>query len=149
MTEQPVPSRDARQADPGLRRLAAITVATSLLVWWPAFTLGVYDEIFFEQLFALWAASTTAFFVAVLLLGRRAQPEVYSLLIPSVWIALTWLTPADTTGLGHDVLVGLGVLVHDRQRIVSLSLCLVAASASFPGSGWAGAWLGAPKVRSP
>ena len=111
MTEQPVPARDARRADPGLRRLAAITVATSLLVWWPAFTLGVYDEIFFEQLFALWAAATTAFIVAVLLLGRRAQPEVYSLLIPSVWIALTWLTPADTTGLGHDVLVGLGVLV--------------------------------------
>jgi hypothetical protein len=111
MTEQPVPSRVARQTDPGLRRLAAITVATSLIVWWPAFTLGVYNEIFFEQLFALWAAATTAFFVAVLLLGRRAQPAVYSLLIPSVWILLTWLTPADSTGLGHDVLFSLGVLV--------------------------------------
>ena len=89
MTEQPVPSRAARRTDPGLRRLAAITVATSLLVWWPAFTLGVYGEIFFEQLFALWAAATAAFFVAVLLLGRRAQPAVYSLLLPSVWILLT------------------------------------------------------------
>ena len=111
MTEQPVASRVAHQTDPGLRRLAAITVATSLIVWWPAFTLGVYDEIFFEQLFALWAAATAAFVVAVLLLGRRAQPAVYSLLLPSVWILLTWLIPAETTGLGHDVLFWGGVLV--------------------------------------
>jgi hypothetical protein len=111
MTGQPDPSHDARQTEAGLRRLAAITVATSLLVWWPAFTLGVYDEIFFEQLFALWAASTAAFVVAVLLLGRRAQPAVYSLLLPSLWIVLTWLIPADTTSLGDDVLLWFGVLV--------------------------------------
>ena len=71
MTEQPAASRVAHQADPALRRLAAITVATSLLVWWPAFTLGVYKTIFFEQIFTLWAAATAAFVVAVLLLGRR------------------------------------------------------------------------------
>ena len=74
MAEQPIPSPAAPQTDPGLRRLAAITVATSLLVWWPAFTLGVYKTIFFEQIFALWAAATAAFVVALLLLGRRAQP---------------------------------------------------------------------------
>ena len=107
MTEQP----RAKELDDGVRRLAAITVATSLLVWWPAFTLGLYKAIFFEQLFALWAAATAAFFVAVLLLGRRAQPAVYSLLIPSVWVVLTWLIPADTTSLGHDVLLWSGVLV--------------------------------------
>ncbi len=111
MTEQPVASRVAHQTDPGLRRLAAITVATSLIVWWPAFTLGVYDEIFFEQLFALWAAATAALVVAVLLLGRRAQLAVYSLLLPSVWILLTWLIPAETTSLGDDVLFWGGVLV--------------------------------------
>ena len=111
MTERPVESRVAHQADPGLRRLAAITVATSLIVWWPAFTLGVYDEIFFEQLFALWAAATAAFVVALLLLGRRAQLAVYSLLLPSVWILLTWLIPAETTSLGEDVLFWGGVLV--------------------------------------
>lgn len=111
MPEQPVPSRAARQTDLGVRRLAAITVATSLLVWWPAFTLGVYHRIFFEQIFALWAAATTAFIVAVLLLGRRAQPAVYALLLPSVWILLTWLNTADIASLGHDVLFWLGVVV--------------------------------------
>ena len=125
MTEQPDPSRDARQTDAGLRRLAAITVATSLLVWWPAFTLGVYDEIFFEQLFALWAASTSAFVVAVLLLGRRAQPAVYSLLIPSVWIVLTWLIPGDRTTLGHDVLFWLGVAVTLAGFPAMVTLVLV------------------------
>jgi hypothetical protein len=64
MTEQP----RLKEPDDGMRRLAVITVATSLLVWWPAFTLGVYDTIFFEQLFALWAAATAAFLVAVRLL---------------------------------------------------------------------------------
>ena len=109
MTEQP--ETEARPTDPGLRRLAGITVATSLLVWWPAFTLGVYGEIFFEQLLGLWAAATAAFVVAVLLLGRRAQPAVYSLLLPSVWILLTWLIPGDRNSLGHDVLLWFGVLV--------------------------------------
>ena len=125
MTEQPVPPRDARQTDQRLQRLAAITVATSLLVWWPAFTLGVYDEIFFEQLLALWAASTAAFLVAVLLLGRRAQPSVYSLLIPSVWIVLTWLIPGDRTSLGHDILFWLGVLVTLAGFPAMVALVLV------------------------
>ena len=111
MADQPVSAREARQTDLGLRRLATITVATTLIVWWPAFTLGVYRVIFFEQIFALWAAATAAFVVAVLLLGRRAQPAVYSLLLPSVWIVLTLLTPADSTSLGHDVLFWLGVVV--------------------------------------
>jgi hypothetical protein len=125
MTEQPDPSRDARQTDQRLRRLAAITVATSLLVWWPAFTLGVYDEIFFEQLFALWAAATAAFLVAVLLLGRRTQPAVYSLLLPSVWVLLTWLIPAETTSLGHDVLLWFGVLVTLAGLPAMVALVLV------------------------
>ena len=127
MPEQPVPPRAARHTDPdlGVRRLAAITVATSLIVWWPAFTLGVYNTIFFEQIFALWAAATAAFFVAVLLLGRRAQPAVYSLLLPSVWILLTWLTPADTTRLGHDVLFWLGVVVTLAGFPAMVALVLV------------------------
>jgi hypothetical protein len=125
VTEQPVSSRDARQTELRLQRLAAITVATSLLVWWPAFTLGVYKAIFFEQLLALWAVATAAFLVAVLLLGRRAQPELYSLLLPSVWIVLTWLTPADTTSLGHDILFWLGVLVTLAGFPAMVALVLV------------------------
>src|SRR4029453_12798053 len=126
MTEQPVPSRAARHTDQGVRRLATITVATSLIVWWPAFTLGVYKTIFFEQIFALWAAATAAFFVAVLLLGRRAQPVIYSLLLPSVWILLEWLIPDDTTtSLGLDVLFWIGVVLTLAGFPAMVALVLV------------------------
>jgi SNF family Na+-dependent transporter len=70
-------------------------------------------------------AATTACDVAVLLPGRRAQPAVYSLLIPSVWIVLTWLIPADTTSLGHDVLLWFGVLVTLAGLPAMVALVLV------------------------
>jgi len=61
----------------------------------------------------------------VFLLGRRARPAVYSLLLPSVWILLTWLTPADTTSLGHDFLLWLGVLVTLAGLPAMVTLVLV------------------------
>ncbi len=125
MTEQSIPTPESRQTDAGVRRLAAITVAASLLVWWPAFTLGVYKTIFFEDIFGLWVAATAAFCVAVLLLGRRAQPAVYSLLLPSVWILLTWLTSAGITDLGRDVLFWFGVVVTIAGLPAMVALILV------------------------
>lgn len=94
-------------------RLAVTTVAASLIAWWPAFTLGVYRTVFFEQIFAVWAASTATFLVAVLMLGRRAwtQPALYSLLVPSVWMMLTWLTTAADNRVEEDVLFWFGVVV--------------------------------------
>jgi hypothetical protein len=29
-----------------------------MAVWWPAFTLGAYGVVFFEQALSLWAAAT-------------------------------------------------------------------------------------------
>jgi len=78
MTEPLVPSRQAQVPDRDVLRLAATTVAASLLVWWPAFTLGVYKAIFFEQIFALWAAATSAFGVWLTLIGL---PAMVSLMI--------------------------------------------------------------------
>ena len=111
MTDEPVSSPQIR--DVRVLRIAAVTVAASLIAWWPAFTLGVYGTIFFEQIFALWAAATATFLVAVLMLGRRAwtQPAMYSLLVPSAWIILTWLTStADNNGM-QDFLFWFGVVV--------------------------------------
>jgi hypothetical protein len=112
MTHQPDPSPRSRE-NVQILRLAVTTVAASLIAWWPAFTLGVYGTIFFEQIFGLWAAATAMFLVVVLTLGRRAwsQPAVYSLLIPSAWMVLTWLTTAADTGFGEDVLFWFGVVV--------------------------------------
>ena len=112
MSHEPVPSPQIRE-NVRVLRLAVTTVAASLIAWWPAFTLGVYGTIFFEQIFALWAAATATFLVAVLMLGRRAwaQPAVYSLLIPSAWMVLTWLTTAADNGVGEDILFWFGVVV--------------------------------------
>ena len=129
MTDPLVPSRQARVPDRDVLRLAATTVAASLLVWWPAFTLGVYRTIFFEQIFALWAAATSAFLVGVFMLRRRAwaKPAVYSLLLPSVWMVVTWLTSADVTPLGLDVLFWIGVFLTLIGLPAMVSLMILVA----------------------
>jgi hypothetical protein len=70
-------------------------VAAALVVWWPAFVLGAYGVVFFQQLLSLWAAST-AIFLASLTAGRRARvswPRRLALLIPSLWLLLAIAVP--------------------------------------------------------
>jgi hypothetical protein len=76
-------------------------VAASLVVWWPAFTLGTYGVVFFEQTLSLWAASTAVFLVS-LTAGRRDRvswPRRLTLLLPSLWLLVSIVVPpsADTT----------------------------------------------------
>ena len=74
--EQPSPGggRDASEAnaDRITQATSVAVVAAALLVWWPAFDLGAYGVIFFQQLLALWAASTAIFLVS-LTAGRRGR----------------------------------------------------------------------------
>lgn len=70
--------------------LAVISVGMAIAVWWPAFTLGAWGELFFDTLLTLWAASTAAF-VFVLVDRRPAGARLWRssvLLLPSVWLAL-------------------------------------------------------------
>jgi hypothetical protein len=70
-------------------------VAAALVVWWPAFDLGAYGVIFFQQMLALWAASTAIFLVS-LTSGRRARvswPRRLALLLPSLWLLLAIVVP--------------------------------------------------------
>lgn len=99
--------------DPETRRLAVSTTAAAAIGWWPAFTLGVYQVIFFEQQLALWAAATTIFTVAVATQGRRAwrSPSVWTLLLPSLWITLAWLLPVGEQSAAHRTLFWFGVAV--------------------------------------
>jgi hypothetical protein len=76
-------------------------VAASLVVWWPAFTLGTYGVVFFQQTLSLWAASTAVFLVS-LMAGRRDRvswPRRLTLLLPSLWLLVAIVVPpgADTT----------------------------------------------------
>ena len=96
-----------------MRQLVATTVTAAVIGWWPAFTLGAYGAIFFEQLYALWAVATTVFLAAVVVLRRRvwSQPALLTLLLPSLWLALTWVLPAGSTGLLASAVYWLGVSV--------------------------------------
>lgn len=70
--------------------LAVISVGMAIALWWPAFTLGAWGELFFDTLLTLWAASTAAF-AFVLVDARPAGARLgraFVLLLPSVWLLL-------------------------------------------------------------
>ena len=73
------PANDRDKIEASTDRITQATsvavVAAALAVWWPAFDLGAYGVIFFQQMLALWAAST-AVFLASLTAGRRARGVV-------------------------------------------------------------------------
>jgi hypothetical protein len=99
--------------DPETRRVAAAAVAGAAIGWWPAFTLGVYGVIFFEQHLALWAAATSAFLAAAFIEGPRflRRPAVWTLLLPSLWLVLIWLFPVVGDSTLRDLLFWFGLVV--------------------------------------
>lgn len=86
--------------------VGVIMVGMAAIAWWPAFTLGVWGEIFFDDILALWAASTAAF-VFVLVERRPVGGRLvraFLLLLPSVWLVLNFVVDDDTTDLGVAIL---------------------------------------------
>jgi hypothetical protein len=73
--------------------LAVISVGMAIVVWWPAFTLGAWGELFFDTLLTLWVASTAAF-VFVLFERRPVGSRLWRaflLLLPTVWLATSFV----------------------------------------------------------
>ena len=112
MPDTDLPDVVPKSLDRETRRVVAISVAASSIGWWPAFTLGVYGVIFFEQHLALWAAATSAFIAVEVSGGRRVLRRVsnYTLLLPSLWLVLIWLLPV-TDSTARYLLFWFGVLV--------------------------------------
>jgi len=108
-TASPVP----KGLDPATRRVVFAAVAASAVGWWPAFTLGVYGGIFFEQRLTLWAAATSAFLAVVLAGGRQVwrRLSTYALLLPSFWLLFVWSLPVITQSGVQDVILALELLV--------------------------------------
>lgn len=74
-------------------------VGIVVIAWWPAFTLGAWGEIFFDDILALWAASSAAF-VFVLIEKRPVGARLaraFVLLLPSVWVLLNFFVVDDST----------------------------------------------------
>jgi hypothetical protein len=97
--------------DEDSRRLVAAALAGAALGSWPAFTLGAYGVIFFEQHLALWAAATSALLAVGFSRGLRVwrRPAVLALLLPSFWMVLAWVLPVGGTSGIYQVLFWLGV----------------------------------------
>nr|WP_236778824.1 hypothetical protein [Agromyces seonyuensis] len=78
----------------------------AIAMWWPAFTLGAWGDLFFDQLLTVWVASTVMVFVV--LLQPRPYPrralQVALLLIPTLWLVLTFVPADDDENFG--VLLG-------------------------------------------
>ncbi|MFK0256367.1 hypothetical protein [Streptomyces sp. NPDC090445] len=83
------------QIDPALRATATASVGGTLVIWWPAFTLGAYNAVFFDNVLALWAVATTVLLSGVILRSRGAVPwgGWIALSLPSAWIVLAIVTP--------------------------------------------------------
>ena len=95
------------------RRVVAAGLAGAALGSWPAFTLGAYGVIFFEQHLALWAAATSAFLALGYARGPRVwrRPAALALLLPSLWVALAWVLPVGGTSGIYQALFWLGVVI--------------------------------------
>jgi hypothetical protein len=93
------------------RAFSLVVVGMSIAVWWPAFTLGAWGTLFFDQQLLVWVAATAAFFVVLLrprVMGRR-WPTLLALLVPSVWLVLGFAQ--DTTNVWAFVVELLGIVV--------------------------------------
>ncbi|WP_062318193.1 hypothetical protein [Demequina maris] len=77
------------------RTVGAFVVATATVIWWPAFTVGAWGRVFFEQILMLWAAATAALLVLLLKQGgpRPPWPLLASLALPSLWVVAELVTP--------------------------------------------------------
>lgn len=80
-----------------------VVVAASLSVWWPAFTLGAWGVLFFDQNLMVWVASTAAFVVVAFQPRpfRHRIRRLVALSIPSLWLLLSFIPDA-----GDDVVMG-------------------------------------------
>lgn len=83
-------SRASKQRVPPRPVEGLVIIGTALSVWWPAFTLGAWDMLFFDQLLTVWVISTIAC-VIVLAQPRPAHHRIrrsIALAIPSLWLVL-------------------------------------------------------------
>ena len=79
--------------------VGVVMVGMAAIAWWPAFTLGAWGEIFFDDILTLWAASTAAFlFVLVERRPVRSRlARAFVLLLPTVWLVTSFAVPQQNT----------------------------------------------------
>lgn len=95
MSTEPLASGPARTTPRPI--VGLFVVGASLTVWWPAFVLGAWKTLFFDQLLTVWVAAAGA--LIVLLLQPRPMPgrawRAALLLVPSLWLLFAFLPLGD------------------------------------------------------
>jgi len=110
-TPDAVAAEDRRRRDVPT---GVVMVGMAAIAWWPAFTLGAWGEIFFDDILALWAASVAALVFVLVerrpLRGRLGRGLL--LLLPSVWLLLSFVA--------HDAVTDLGIALLDLAAFVAV-----------------------------
>ncbi|MER6025830.1 hypothetical protein [Streptomyces sp. NPDC001851] len=75
--------------------MATAAAGGTLIIWWPAFTLGAYNAVFFDDVLTLWAVATAVLLSGAILRKREALPwgGWLALFLPSLWIVLAIVAP--------------------------------------------------------
>jgi len=98
---------------PGNTAAGLVLVGISASLWWPAFTLGAWGTLFFDQLLGVWAAAT-ACLVIVLVQARPYRGRLWkaaALSVPSLWLILSFFSPSESES-GVELIADLvGILV--------------------------------------
>ncbi|WP_344738581.1 hypothetical protein [Microbacterium awajiense] len=92
--------------------VGVVMVGMAVVVWWPAFTLGAWEDLFFDQLLTVWAASTAAF-VFVLVERRPVGARLvraFLLLLPSAWLVLMFTLNDEAADL-FEFIIDVGAIL--------------------------------------
>ncbi|MFE9097970.1 hypothetical protein [Streptomyces sp. NPDC007264] len=105
-------TRRLPEINPALHATATAAAGGTLVIWWPAFTLGAYRAVFFDDVMTLWAVATAVLFSGVLLHRKVAVPWSgwIVLVVPSLWIVLAMVTPRSYGAYLHYLMVGITML---------------------------------------
>lgn len=100
----------------------------SIALWWPAFTLGAWGTLFFDQGLTVWAASVGALVVVLIQpRGRKRVGKALALLVPSLWVVLEFVLVEESTDVlstvlivisGFAAILGLPVTIWVLARVV-------------------------------
>ncbi|GGI38836.1 hypothetical protein GCM10010988_21060 [Cnuibacter physcomitrellae] len=101
----------AERARASTRATGVVIVGMSIALWWPAFTLGAWGTLFFDQGLTVWAASVGALVVVLIQpRGRKRLWKALALLVPSLWVVLLFVVVDDTSDLLTGILTLAGLI---------------------------------------
>lgn len=94
MNDRAIPEREAGPAaSPSDRATLLIAVGSATVAFTVGFNYGAFGVVFFDQVFAVWVISTIVFVASI---ATRIEPQTWPrrlvLLIPSLWLIISWLS---------------------------------------------------------